>query len=105
MDIALKIILLGKIKEFVRKRVLEEEIIKGSKKGLEKLDAVMHNFWENAEEFIRKAQKVDNKYIPNAIEIATEELALGTIGILKKEINVRNLIEEILGEEKTAIGI
>lgn len=105
MDIALKIILLGKIKEFARKRILEEEIIKGAKKGLEKLEAVMDNFWENAEKFIETSKKVDNKYIPDTIEIATEELASGTIEILKKEINIRNLIEEILGEEKTAIGI
>ncbi|RRD39121.1 hypothetical protein EII29_08375 [Leptotrichia sp. OH3620_COT-345] len=76
MNMALKIILLGKIKEFIRKRILEEEIIKGSKKGLEKLEAVMDNFWENIRKFIEKSKKVDNKYIPDSIEFATEELIL-----------------------------
>ena len=105
MDIALKIILLGKIKEFARKRVLEQEILKGAKKGLEKLEAALDNFWNDSIEFVKNAQKVDNKYIPNAIEFATEELVLGTIEILKKEMNLRELIEEVLGEEKAAIGI
>ena len=52
MDIALKIILLGKIKEFARKRVLEQEILKGAKKGLEKLEAALDNFWNDSIEFV-----------------------------------------------------
>lgn len=105
MDVIIKMYVLGKIKEFARKRILEEEIIKGAKKGLEKLESVMKNFWENAENFIKKSKEIDNRYIPDVLEVVTEEISLEIIENFKKDINIRNLIEEILKEEKKEIGI
>ena len=96
---------LNDLRQFTRKRVLEEEVIKGAKRGLEKLEAVEKDFWEKATAFSLEQKEKNNKYIPDAIEDFAEDLFIGTVEILKKELNLRELIEEVLGEEKTAIGI
>ena len=54
--------------------VLEKEIIFGAKKGIEKLEAVKNNFFGKFKDFIKKAQEINNPYIPDDIEKFTEDL-------------------------------
>ena len=103
MDLTIKIYVLGKITEYLRKRILQEEIINKAIAGIAKADNVLDDFWLKARKFIKEAQEVDNKYVPDFIEKTTEELILGTIDILEKEVNIKDLLEKIVKEEKTEL--
>ena len=105
MDKQLQVILIGMLVDFTRKEVLEKEIIFGAKKGIEKLEAVKNNFFGKFKDFIKKAQEINNPYIPDDIERFTEDLLLKGAETLEKTVNVDEIIHKILGEEKTAIGI
>ena len=105
MDKQLQVILIGMLVDFTRKEVLEKEIIFGAKKGIEKLGAVKKNFFEKFKNFIKKAQEINNPYIPDDIEKFTEDLLLKGAETIEKTVNVDEIIHKILGEEKTAIGI
>jgi hypothetical protein len=105
MDKQLQVILIGMLVDFTRKEVLEKEIIFGAKKGIEKLEAVKNNFFEKFKDFIKKAQEINNPYIPDDVERFTEDLLLKGAETLEKTVNVDEIIHKILGEEKTAIGI
>ena len=59
----------------------------------------------SSKDFIKKAQEINNPYIPDDIEKFTEELLLKGAEALEKTVNVDEIIHRILGEEKTAIGI
>ena len=101
MDKQLQVILIGMLVDFTRKEVLEKEIIFGA----EKLEAVKNNFFGKFNDFIKKAQEINNPYIPDDIERFTEDLLLKGAETLEKTVNVDEIIHKILGEEKTAIGI
>ena len=105
MDKQLQVILIGMLVDFTRKEVLEKEIIFGAKKGIEKLEAVKNNFFGKFKDFIKKAQEINNPYIPDDIEKFTEDLLLKGAETIEKTVNVDEIIHKILGEEKTAIGI
>lgn len=101
-----KVFIINKINEFIRKRVLEEEIIDRTAKGIDKLNKVLGNYvWENIAEFINAAKKKDNKYIPNFIELFAEDVFEKVFEDIKKNLDLRELLESILKEEKTEIGI
>ena len=105
MEKQLKKILIGMLVEFTRKEILEKEIIFGAKKGLKKLEAVKENFFEKFKTYIKKSQEINNSFIPDEIEIFAEDLLLSGAEKLQELIKVDELIEKILKEEKTAIGI
>ena len=105
MNAQLQMILVGMLVDFTRKEVLEKEIIFGAKRGIEKLEAVKNNFFGKFKDFIKKAQEINNPYIPDDIENFTEDLLLKGAETLEKTVNVDEIIHKILGEEKTAIGI
>ena len=105
MDKQLQVILIGMLVDFTRKEVLEKEIIFGAKKGIEKLEAVKNNFFGKFKDFVKKAQEINNPYIPDDIERFTEDLLLKGAETIEKTVNVDEIIHKILGEEKTAIGI
>ena len=105
MDKQLQVILIGMLVDFTRKEVLEKEIVFGAKKGIEKLEAVKNNFFGKFKDFIKKAQEINNPYIPDDVERFTEDLLLKGAETLEKTVNVDEIIHKILGEEKTAIGI
>lgn len=105
MDKQLQVILIGMLVDFTRKEVLEKEIIFGAKKGIEKMEAVKNNFFGKFKDFIKKAQEINNPYIPDDIERFTEDLLLKGAETLEETINVDEIIHKVLGEEKTAIGI
>ena len=103
MDLTIKIYVLGKITEYLRKRILQEEIINKAIGGIAKADNVLDDFWLKARKFIKEAQEVDNKYVPDFIEKTTEEIIIETIDILEKEVNIKDLHEKIVKEEKTEL--
>ena len=105
MDKQLQVILIGMLVDFTRKEILEKEIIFGAKKGIEKLEDVKNNFFGKFKDFIKKAQEINNPYIPDDIEKFTEDLLLKGAETLEKTVNVDEIIHKILGEEKIAIGI
>ena len=105
MDKQLQVILIGMLVDFTRKEVLEKEIIFGAKRGIEKLEAVKNNFFGKFKDFIKKAQEINNPYIPDDIERFTEDLLLKGTETLEETINVDEIIHKVLGDEKSAIGI
>nr|DAR96009.1 MAG TPA: hypothetical protein [Caudoviricetes sp.] len=105
MNAQLQIILVGMLADFTRKEVLEKEIIFGAKTGIQKLEAVKNNFFVKFKDFVRKAQERNNPYIPDNIEVFSEELMLKGAEALEKTVNIDEIIHKILGEEKVAIGI
>ena len=105
-EMAMKIFIVGKINEWIRKRILEEEIVSRGKAGIEKLQNVLDkHVWENIEKFIKAAKTKDNKFIPNFIETFSEDIFEGVFKEVRETLNLRNLLEAILLEEKQAIGI
>ena len=105
-EMAMKIFIVGKINEWIRKRILEEEIVSRGKAGIEKLQNVLDkHVWENIEKFIKAAKTKDNKLIPNFIENFTEDVFEKVFEDIKKNLDLRELLESILKEEKTEIGI
>ena len=105
-EMAVKIFIIGKINEWIRKRVLEEEIVNKGKAGAEKLQNVIDkHVWDNIKKFIKSAKEKDNKFIPNFLENFTEDIFEGVFKEVKEMLDLRGLLESILKEEKKAINI
>ena len=105
-ELAIKLYVTGKINEWVRKRILEEEIIDKAAKGIDKLNNVLGNYvWENIAVFIQNAKEKDNKYIPNFLEEFTEDVFEKVFEEVRKNMDLRELLEDILKEEKEVIDI
>ena len=105
-ELAIKVFVIGKINEWIRKRILEEEIIDKAAKGIDKLNNVLGNYvWENIAVFIQNAKEKDNKYIPNFLEEFTEDVFEKVFEDIKKNLDLRKLLEDILKEEKEVIDI
>ena len=105
-EAVIKVFIIGKINEWVRKRVLEEEIISKAAKGVDKLNNIINkHVWENIEGFINSAKEKDNKFIPNFLEEFSEDLFSNIFAEVRKNLDLRDLLESILKEEKTEIGI
>ena len=105
-EMAMKIFIVGKINEWIRKRILEEEIISRGKAGIEKLQNVIDkHVWDNIEKFIKSAKEKDNKLIPNFLENFAEDIFEGVFKEVKAMLDLRELLESILLEEKQAIKI
>ena len=101
-----KVIIIGKINEWIRKRILEEEIIDKAAKGIDKLNNVLGNYvWENIAVFIQNAKEKDNKFIPNFVEAFTEDIFESVFNEIRKSLELRELLENILKEEKEVINI
>ena len=105
-ELAIRLFIVGKINEWIRKRVLEEEIINRTAKGIEKLQNILNDkVWENIAEFIDNAKEKDNKFIPNFIETFTEDIFESVFNETRKNLDLRSLLESILKEEKEDIKI
>ncbi|MCP1226350.1 hypothetical protein [Sebaldella sp. S0638] len=106
MGLMAKMYIVGKINEWIRKRILEEEIVNKGKAGADKLQNILDDYvWDNIEKFVKSAKLKDNKFIPNFIEDFTEDIFEGVFTELREVFDLRNLLESILKEEKKAIGI
>ena len=105
-EMAMKIFIVGKINEWIRKRVLEEEIVNKGKAGAEKLQNVIDkHVWDNIKKFIKSAKEKDNKFIPNFLENFTEDIFEKVFAEIKVMLDLNELLESILKEEKEAIKI
>ena len=75
MELMAKMYIVGKINEWIRKRILEEEIVSKGKAGADKLQNILdEHVWDNIEKFIKSAKSKDNKFIPNFIEDFSEDI-------------------------------
>ena len=100
----LKVYITDKVIEFLRKRILHQEIINKTAAGIDKLQAVLDdNFWDKAEEFIIKSKETDNKFIPNFLELFVEDVFYSVFLDIRKNMNIRDLLEKIVSEEKTEL--
>ena len=105
-ELAIKLYVTGKINEWIRKRILEEEIIDRAAKGIDKLQNILNDkVWENIAKFINNAREIDNKFIPNFIEAFTEDIFESVFNEIRKSLDLRELLESILKEEKEVINI
>ena len=105
-ELAIRLFIVGKINEWIRKRVLEEEIISRTAKGIEKLQNILNDkVWENIAKFIDNAKEKDDKFIPNFIETFTEDIFESVFNETRKNLDLRSLLESILKEEKEDIKI
>ena len=105
-ELAIRLFIVGKINEWIRKRILEEEIVRKTAKGIDKLQNILNDkVWENIAVFIQNAKEKDNKYIPNFLEFFAEDVFEKVFEDIKKNLDLRKLLEDILKEEKTEIGI
>ena len=105
-ELAVKLFIVGKINEWIRKRILEEEITGKGKKGVEKLQNILDEYvWDNIEKFIVAAKAKDNKFIPNFIETFSEDIFEKVFAEIKVMLDLNELLESILKEEKKAIKI
>ena len=101
-----KVFIVGKINEWIRKRILEEEIVRKTAKGIDKLQNILNDkVWENIAVFIQNAKEKDNKYIPNFLEEFTEDVFEKVFEEVRKNMDLRALLESILKEEKEVIDI
>lgn len=93
--------IINKVTEFLRKRILHQEVINKSAAGIDKLQAVLDdNFWDKAEEFIIKSKEKDNKFIPNFLELFIEDIFYSVFLSIRQSLNLRDLLEQIVAEEK-----
>ena len=100
MDALIMFYIKGKVIDFVRKSILELELTQKGKKGIEKTEMLLENFWSKAEKFIIEEQKRDIKWLPNSIENFGEEVSLEVIKKLKEMLDIRQLAQEIFDQEK-----
>ena len=106
MELMAKMYIVGKINEWIRKRILEEEIVSKGKAGADKLQNILdEHVWDNIEKFIKSAKSKDNKFIPNFIEDFSDDIFGGVFTEINGILNLRELLESIFSDEKKAIGI
>ena len=105
-ELAIRLFIVGKINEWIRKRILEEEIVRKTAKGIDKLQNILNDkVWENIAVFIQNAKEKDNKFIPNFVEAFTEDIFESVFNEIRKSLELRELLESILKEEKEVINI
>ena len=105
-ELAIRLFIVGKINEWIRKRILEEEIVRKTAKGIDKLQNILNDkVWENIAIFIQNAKEKDNKFIPNFVEAFTEDIFESVFNEIRKSLELRELLENILKEEKEVINI
>ncbi len=105
-ELAIRLFIVGKINEWIRKRILEEEIVRKTAKGIDKLQNILNDkVWENIAVFIQNAKEKDNKFIPNFVEAFTEDIFESVFNEIRKSLDLRELLESILKEEKEVINI
>ena len=100
METMIKMYVINKVTEFVKKNIYRSEIVNKGKEGLEKFNDVVDNFWDKAEEYIMKEKEVDRKWIPDTVEKFGEEAIHSIVKTLREELEPKKLIQEIFDIEK-----
>ena len=101
METMIKMYVINKVTEFVKKNIYRSEIVNAGKAGVEKFNDVVDNFWNKAEEYIMKEKEMDRKWIPNTIENLGEEAVQEVVKTLRKELDPKKLVQDIFDTEKT----
>ena len=101
METMIKMYVINKVTEFVKKNIYRSEIVNAGKAGIEKFNDVVDNFWNKAEEYIMKEKEMDRKWIPNTIENLGEEAVQEVVKTLRKELDPKKLVQDIFDTEKT----
>ena len=102
METVVKVYAINKAIELAKTTIYRMEIIKAGQSGLEKFEAAVNEFWDRAEEYIKKEKEIDRKWIPDALENLGEEAIHSVIKMLREEYDPRKLLQEIFNVEKTA---
>ena len=100
METMIRMYVINKVVEFAKTNIYRSEIVNRGREGLEKFNAVAERFWDKAEEYIKKEKQIDRKLIPDAIENLGEEAIHSTVKVLREELDVKKLIQDIFNEEK-----
>ena len=90
----------SKISDFIRTSIYKIEITKKGKAGVEKFQELTDSLWDKAERWIIEEKNRDIKWIPNIVEEMGEDTIQEAIGILRKELDIRKVAQEIFDVEK-----
>ena len=90
----------NKLCDFIRKSIYKIEIEEKVKAGVEKFQELTDNLWDKAEKWIVEEKNRDIKWLPNIVEEMGEDTIHETIKILRKELDIKNLAQEIFDAEK-----
>lgn len=90
----------NKVSDFIRKSIYKIEITKKGKAGVEKFQELTDRLWDKAEKWIVEEKNRDIKWIPNIVEEITEETIHETLKVLRKELDIRKVAQEIFDIEK-----
>ena len=90
----------NKVSDFIRKSIYKIEITKKGQAGVEKFQELTDNLWDKAEKWIIEEKNRDIKWIPNIVEEMGEDTIEETIGILRKELDIRKVAQKIFDVEK-----
>jgi len=97
-----KMYVINKVGELAKTSIYRSEIVNAGKAGIEKFEAVVNNFWDNAEEYILKEKSIDRKWIPDTIENIGEEAIHEVVKTLRTELDPKKLVQDIFNIEKKA---
>lgn len=100
MEKMIKMYILNKVVEFTKKNIYRTEIINKGKAGVVKFNAVIENFWDNAEKYVVNEKNKDRKWIPDIFENIAEDVIHEVIKVLKDELTVEKLVQGLFNEEK-----
>ena len=90
----------NKVCDFIRTSIYKIEIEKKGKAGVEKFQELTDNLWDKAERWIIEEKNRDIKWLPNIVEEMGEDTIQEAIGILRKELDIRKVAQEIFDVEK-----
>lgn len=100
MKIIVETYVKNKMVAFLRKQIYKIEITEKAKTGIERLDLILDGIWEKLEKWILEERKRDLKWLPNLIEELGEDILIESIKILKTELDIKKLAQEIFNIEK-----
>ena len=82
------------------KSIYKIEITKKGETGVKKFQKLIDNLWDQAEEWIIEEKNRDIKWLPNIVEEITEGTIYEAITLLRKELDIKKLAQEIFDAEK-----
>ena len=96
----IKFWIINKINELLTIRIYQTEFYNKGKKGIEKMEIVIENFWDKLEKFIEQEKLLNRKYIPDELEKMGEEVILEIIRELRKTLNIKEIAQKLFDIEK-----
>lgn len=100
MEKIVEVYVKNKVTGYIKGEILKLELVEKGKKGIEKFEKLTNNLWDKIEKYIIEESKRDNVWIPNFIEEITEKALLEAIRVIRSEIDINKLVQEIFDIEK-----